>query len=349
MHLSRVNDMRIFFVSILVVVFFTIPAYAQSGSGIDPDIGNPGLNGKNTIQGHIYYPSGRPLDRRVRVKVNSVRGGPSTIMTDDNGAFTIQRLREGNYSLSVEVGAEYEIANESVQLIDNGMKSSQGQTVFVQINLRLRAANGKQPGLVSGALANVPKPARDLYEQALASSQAGNHKKAIEQLKKAISLSPEFVLALNELGMQYLQLNELDRAAESLSAALKQMPDEFILRMNYGLVLLQQKKYAESEAELRAAIEKIDSSAPAHEYRGRALIGLQRLAEAEKELRRALALGGDEAANSHRYLGAIYMKLGEDAKAIAELQEYLRRQPSVKDADQIRQIIRDLSAKQLPK
>jgi len=241
------------------------------------------------------------------------------------------------------------VANESVQIIDSGLRNSQGQIVVVQVTLRLKAANGPQPGLVSASLARVPKPARDLYEQALDSSQSGDHKKAIEQLKKAISLSPDFVLARNELGMQYLALNDLDRAAEALRAALKQVPDEFIPRLNYGLVLLQQKKYAEAEVTLRSAIEKNDASAPAHEYRGRALIGLHRLEEAEKELQRAVMLAGDQAANSHRYLGAVYMQLGEDTQAIAELQEYLRLQPKVKDADQIRQIIRDLSAKQIPK
>ena len=338
-----------FFSAALLVAFLAAASHAQSNSGLDSDIGNPGLGGKNTIQGRIYYPSGHPLDRRVRIKVRSVRGGPSSIMTDDNGAFTIQRLTGGTYNLTVEAGPEYEEADESVEIIDNGARNSPGQTLFVQINLQLKASAGNPLGLVNAALAKIPKPARDLYQQALASSSTGDHKKAIEQLKQAITMSPEFVLALNELGMQYLQLNELERAAESLRAALKQAPEEFIPHLNYGLVLLQQKRYAESESELRLALEKNDSSAAGHEYRGRALIGLHRLAEAEKELGRALALGGEQAANSHRYLGAIYMQRGEDSRAITELEEYLRLQPKVKDADQVRQIIRDLSAKQSPK
>ena len=283
------------------------------------------------------------------MRFSSVRGGSSSTITDDNGAFTIQRLTEGTYNMTVEAGSEYEMASESVQIIDNGVRNSQGQIVVVQITLRLKAASSNQPGLVSAALARVPKPARDLYEQALASSRAGDHKKAIDQLKKAIALSPDFALALNELGMQYLQQNELDKAAESLREALRQAPDDFIPRLNYGLVLLQQKDYKEAEVELRSAIEKNESSPPAHEYRGRALIGLHRLEEAEKELQRALTLGGDQAVNSHRYLGAVYMQLGDDPRAIKELQEYLRLQPNVKDAEQIRQIIRELSAKQMPR
>jgi tetratricopeptide (TPR) repeat protein len=261
------------------------------------------------------------------------------------------RLTDGTYNFTVDAGSEFETATESVQLVSGarGSRSATGQTVFVQIKLRFKDAAGRPPGIVNATLTTIPKPARDLYEEALTASQSGNHKKAIELLKKALTLSGTFVLALNELGMQYLQLNELDRAAEALAAAVKEAPAEFIPALNYGLVLLQQKKYAAAEESLRSAIAKDDSSAPAHEYRGRALIGLQRLEEAEKELLRAVSLGGDRVANSHRYLGAVYMQLGDDARAIVQLQEYLRLQPKVKDAEQVRQIIRDLSAKQAPK
>jgi tetratricopeptide (TPR) repeat protein len=262
-------------------------------------------------------------------------------MSDDNGAFTLVRLTAGTYDFTVDAGSDFEVANESVEV------STNGQTAYIQIRLKPNTgAPSHAPGVVNAALANVPKPALDLYERALQSSQAGDHKKAIDQLKKALTLAPEFVPALNELGMQYLGLNDLDKAAGFLQQAVKLAPDTFIPRLNKGLVLLLQKKYQPAESELRLAVSKNDSSPPGHEYLGRALIGLGKLDEAEKELKRALELGGDQAANAHRYLGALYMKRGEDANAIAELQKYLRLQPNVKDAAQINQIIKDLSGKQ---
>jgi Tfp pilus assembly protein PilF len=337
--------MRNLVFAILILAFHAAPSPAQT-AGLDTDIGNPGLGGKHTIQGRVFYPSGQPLDKRVRVKIRSVRGGPSSVVTDDNGLFTIQRLTDGTYELAVDAGAEYEPSTEAVQVISGGLRSSPGQVFYVQITLKLKTTGANPPGVLNAALANVPKPALDFYQQALTAAQKGDHEKAVEQLKKALALFPEFPLALNELGMQYLQLNELDRAADALHGAVKQVPEAFLPHLNYGLVLLQQKKYDESESELRLAIAKNDSFPAAHEYRGRALIGLHRLEEAEKELQRALALGGDQAANAHRYLGAVYMQRGEDARAIVELQEYLRLQPKVKDADQIRQIIKELSGKQ---
>ncbi|MCU1268044.1 MAG: repeat-containing protein [Acidobacteria bacterium] len=336
--------MRGFLFAILILTFLPTLSRAQN-SGLDPDIGNPGLGGRNTIQGRIYYPSGKPLDRRLRVRVNSVRGGPTTVTSDDNGAFTIYRLTDGNYDLTVDVGGDYQPTSESVQIIGSGLRGSPGQIAYVQITLKLKEAATKPPGVLNAAFAGVPKPALDSYQQAIVAAQKGDHKKAVEHLKKAIAAFPEFMLAFNELGLEYFQLNELDHAAESLRVALKLAPEAFLPRLNYGLVLLQQKKPVEAEAELRLAIAKSDASASAHEYLGRALIGLKKLEEAEKELLRALVLGGEQAANAHRYLAAIYMQVGEDARALAELQEYLRLQPKVKDAEQIKQIIKELSAK----
>lgn len=325
-------------------MMLTATSVLAQASGLDPDMGNPGLGGQAVIQGRIFYPSGNPIDRRVRVKVRSVRGGPSSVTSDDNGAFTLVRLTAGTYDLTVDAGPDFEQANESV------LVSTNGQTAYVQIRLKLKdPVAGNPPGVVNAALAGIPQPALDLYQQALASSQSGDHKKAIDQLRKALGLAPEFILALNELGMQYLKVNDLEKATDSLQKAVKQMPDAFVPRLNYGLVLLLQKKFADAERELRVASTKSASSAPAHEYLGRALIGLQRLDEAERELKRSVELGGDQAANSHRYLGALYMQRGEDARAIAELQEYLRLQPKVKDADQIKQILKDLGAKEMPK
>lgn len=68
-----------FFSAALLVAFLAAASHAQSNSGLDSDIGNPGLGGKNTIQGRIYYPSGHPLDRRVRIKVRSVRDRKSVV------------------------------------------------------------------------------------------------------------------------------------------------------------------------------------------------------------------------------------------------------------------------------
>jgi Flp pilus assembly protein TadD len=316
----------------------------QSDPGIDTDVGDPGLGGRHTIQGQIYYPSGRPLDKRIIIRISSVRGGASSTMSNDNGSFVFRRLTDGTYHLTVDAGKEYEITDEKVDLIDTGTKRL-GQTATVSIQLRPRTAAINNSRTVDSALANIPDAARDFYTRALVAVQAGDHKKAIEQLKKAVALYSDFPVAWNQLGIQHMELGHYEEAAEALRSALKLAPNVLSSRLNYGFVLLQQKIYSAAELEFRRVLEKDNTLGMAHLYRGRALIGLFRDDEAQQELRRALELGGEEVNLAHRYLGALYSERGDKAQAIVELETYLRLVPKAKDADQIREIIKGLRAK----
>jgi tetratricopeptide (TPR) repeat protein len=327
---------------ILLILLFNTPSYSQIG-GIDSDPSDRGTGGQNMIQGNIYFPSGRRLDKRIRVRLSSIRGDFSTL-TDDNGAFSFRRLVAGNYTITVDAGKEYEPATESIEMFDaSRRRGREGQTITLHIQLKLRDTQmGVKPAVIGTELSSVPLPARELYLKALKSAQAGDNAKAIEQLKNAIDLYPQFTLAFNELGVQYMRLNQPDKSAAALRAALKLDPDAFGPHFNYGLLLLQQKKFSDAVAELELALKKNDASAPAHLYQGRALIGLHAYNDAEKELQKALKLGGSDVTIAHRFLGALYKERGENGRAADELETYLKLVPQARDAAAIRELIKQL-------
>lgn len=329
--------------AMMFVLLAAIISQAQIG-GIDPDPGDPGSGGRNTIQGNIYLPSGRRLDRRVRVRLSSLRGDFSA-MTDDNGAFTFRRVAGGAYNVVVEAGADYEPVSERVDIVEAGLRrSGSGQVVTVQIQLRAASKTYNKPGLLNAALAGVPKPALELYSKALKLAQTGDSKKAIEELQKAIALYANFMLAFNELGVQYLNLGQLDKSVDALHTALKLDPNAFAPHLNYGIVLVHKRQFEDANTELRRALEINENSAIAHLYRGRALIYLSKYAEAEKELQRALKLDSPTVGVAHRYLGAIYNELGDKTRAIDELEKYLEAEPKAKDRSLVEERIKELRA-----
>jgi type IV pilus assembly protein PilF len=333
--------------ALLAVCLCAAAARAQTGDGL-PDPGDLGTGGRHTIQGRLYLPSGRKLDRRLRVRLSGVRGGENSTLTDDNGAFTFRRLAAGTYTVTVEGGRELETASETVDIFDGPRRTDQpGQVYTVQIRLeeKREAATGARPGVVNASAAPVPEAARARYEKALEASAAGDHKRAVKELKAALEIHPAFPLALNELGAQYTGLGQLTDAADAFASAVKLAPDEPVLRINYGILLIRQKKYAEAEEQLARAAELDDKSAAARLHRGHALIRLGRGAEAEAELRLALKLGGAQTALAHRYLGALYVERGDDARAAAELEEYLRLAPDAADATQVRAVLAGLKPK----
>ncbi|HEY0004351.1 MAG TPA: tetratricopeptide repeat protein [Pyrinomonadaceae bacterium] len=324
----------------LALILIFAPLLFAHAQGVGSSRGLPSSSGQHIIRGRIVTPSGKPLSTPIKVRLDSNIIGTRTVPTEDDGTFAFNSLPAGNYTIMVDAGQEYEPVME--QLTITGTSAFGGyaaaQNINVPITLRPKgSAKGPNP-----LLANVPKQAVDLYNKALELSSKGDHKKAVEQLNSAIALHPNFALALNELGTQYLTLNQSDKALDPLQQAVKLTPEEFVPRLNYGIALWNQKKYAEAEEQLRAALKKNDASPVAHYYLGLALVGQRKNDEAETELLAAVKDGKTNMAQAHRYLGGIYWSKKEFAKAADELELYLKQDPKAPDAEKVRGIIKDL-------
>ncbi len=320
----------------------------QTGSGVD----STGTGGRHTIKGRIYFPSGRRSDVGVKVKLESYSSGGLNVLSDANGSFTFTGLTSGSYRVMVDGGDEYESVAEPVYIETDAPSPRNDVTVVpisrlytVQISLQLKQRNSVKPTVVNAALANVPANARDSYEKGLEAARASDSKKAIEELKSALIVYPEFPLALNELGVQYLKLGQADKAAEVLGRAVKLALQDFQPRLNYGIALLNQRRFAEAEEQLKTAIG-INGSAPTtHMYLGITLINLHRLNEAQEELETAVNSNSNEVGLAHRYLGGVYWGNRDYKRAADELETYLKLFPKAADAERTRTAIKELRSK----
>jgi len=335
----------------LVIVFSSVvsTALSQSGGGVD----SLGTGGRHTIKGRLYFPSGRRSDVPVKVKLLSLNFGELTVFSDANGSFSFKGLEAGSYTVVVEAGDDYEQARESVYIESEASNPRLGvvlppvsrlYTVDISLRPKMETHDAKT-GVVSAALASVPGPAKDLYLKALASAEGGDSPKAILQLKSALDILPEFPLALNELGVQYLKIGQADKASEVLSKAVKFVPDEFQPRLNYGIALLNLKKLPEAEEQLRAAVGKQSGAPTAHMYLGIVLAVQRKLDEGQKELGLAIASKSPEVPLAHRYLGGIYYEKRDYESAANELEAYLKLVPKAPDAEVLRQKIREMRNK----
>ena len=330
-----------FFCSALVGLLLSFNALAQSDiPGAQTSAGN---GGENIIQGDIIAPDGKRFDRPVMVRLQTMRGELTTT-SNGNGSFQFRGLTGGRYVVSIDAGEGYVKGTQSVDIPHSGGTMSRvSQTYSVQMYLRPRTGAGVTTGVISAN--DPPQAAVDLYNKALESVKANQRDKAIEQLKGALAIHPQFVAALNGLGVQYMKLGNWKAAYEAFSSALKITPDSFILHLNCGITLFQLGRFAEAETEFSAALLKNETSGAAHIYRARALIALNRLDDARTNLRRAVEIGGDDVKIAHRYLAGIHMEKGETADAVKELELYLKTGTAGKESDQIKNLIKDLNKK----
>lgn len=335
---SYVSLKQVFFVVVLPL-YCAGSVFAQS-LGVPPDATDSGLGGSNAIVGSVFLPSGQRLDRRIRVRLFTEAKGDRTSMTNDGGDFSFRDLVPGRYTVVIDNEMEFQPVTQIVDI--NQFRNSPPQLYPINIRLALKGAAGQKPGVVNAELANAPKSALDFYTKAAELATAGNHKEAIENLRLAIAEYPEFTLAFNEIGVQYLRLNELDKAEEAFRSALKIKAEAFEPLMNLGIVLVQTDRFSEAETTLRAALKQNEKSAVGHYFLGRAQANLGRFDEAEKELVFCIKLGGDEMKEAHRLLAIIYNAQGKKKQAAAELETYLRLVPTAPDAEQLRLVILQL-------
>ena len=319
--------------SLLLALAFPAAAAAQ---GVGATRGIPGSEGNNTIQGKIQFPAEPKGGRRIRVKLESTNMGMQTTVSDDDGTFRFNGLGFGPYVITIEPGEDYE---RTVETVNIDKETGGGKNLIVPITLRMKG------GLESG-VESVPKQARDLYGKGVEAGKANDHKKAAEHLEAAVALAPDFSLALNELGVQYLRLGQFDKAVPVLEKAIKAAPKAFPPRLNLGFALLSKKDFPGAEAKLREALTLNNTAPAAHMYLGISLLSQKKMDEAESELLLAVNSKSNEVASAHRYLGGIYWGKRDYKRAADELETYLKLVPKAPDAERTREAIKELRSKQ---
>lgn len=338
------SDYKIKRIVFLTILFMSLASFSFGQvRGVPTEATDSGLGGSNTIEGSVFIASGQRLERRVRVRLSTMTTGDRTAMTDDSGRFAFRGLVGGDYIVSIDGEQEFEPFSQRVNIIQ--LRGSPPQNYMMSVRLVLKNNAEPKAGVVNAELANVPPKAIDLYKKALELSNQKDHKGAVEQLQSAVKEYSDFMLGYNEMGYQYMKLNEYENAANAFQSALKIKPDAILPLTNYGITLSCLNKFSDAEKVLKQAV-KINEKLPiAHYYLAYSIANQNRFDEAEKEFLLAAKLGGPEMKEAHRYLAIIYSSKGNKKRQIEELETYLLLAPMATDAEQLRKLLQQLKGK----
>jgi tetratricopeptide (TPR) repeat protein len=330
---------------VLFLLFFVVRVSAQGipqGSAST----DTGLGGANSITGMILVSTGGRLERRITVRLQTMTRGDRLTTSDEYGNFAFRGLPAGDYVIVIDKEKEFEPFSQNVSIVQ--VRGFPAQNYNLSVRLSRKAGTIAKPGVLNADLAKIPKPALDLYNKAIELAKKGDRLGAIKQLQAAIAEYTDFMLAYNEMGVQYLHLKELAKADEALQSALKIDPNAYMPMMNRAIVLFTMKRYTDAEPLLRAIVKMKDDAAVGHYFLGQTLANLGNFEEAEKEFTISLKLGGDEMKEAHRLLAILYSAKGDKKRAADELETYLRLAPTTPDAEQLRAVIRRLRGQDAP-
>lgn len=329
---------RSFFLGVIFLCSVTLAA-GQIGGGLT-ETTNTRLGGNNYVVGTVFSPDGMPISRRMSIRLSTPTWGEVLATTDDSGRFVFSGVGSGVYTLVIDGEKEFESVRQEVEIIRP--RSSVPETYTMTIRLRTLEnvkSKAEKPSVISASNAGVPKRAMDLYQKASKLAGAKDYKSAIEQLKLAVAEYPAFVNALNQIGVIYLRLNELDMADEALQAALKIKPDAYEPLINRSIALFRMARFKDAETVLRDTLKAKAESPVAYYYLGRTLNKMGRNDEAETAYLTCIKMSPDEFKEAHRLLAVIYLDRGAPQRVIEELETYLRLVPTAPDAADLRKVI----------
>jgi len=294
------------------------------------------MGGRAFIVGTIFGPTGLPVNSRIRIRLASMTSREVITTTDDYGKFSFSGLRVGTYTVNIDEDEDYLPQTQQIEI------QNPRDAYAISFRLTLKVKSQGKPAVVESSKAGVPKKALDHYNEGLRLSKERDFVGAITELKAAIQIFPKFAVAITELGVQQLNIGQLEEADKSFAAALELTPDAYEPTINRGIGLFRQKSYEDAERYLRAALKLKEGSTIGHYYLGRTLMARDKLDDAEAELKVAENSINNPMMEVHRMLTQLYIQKGDYKKAHQELEKYLAANPTAPDVEHLREVLKQL-------
>lgn len=277
-----------------------------------------------------------------------MRGSPiGSAYCDDQGRFGFYNLVGNQYRISVTDEA-YEPVSEMTEV-----NPATSPVNWVQITLVPRA-NGKKdplPGRVEGSnpflidpaeyYRRFPKKTLKEFEKGVGADHQGNTDKAIQHYLKALSYSPDFYPAHNNLGSAYLARQNFDAAQTQFEAALKANQNDVEAYFNLANVMLLTQRYPAAEREIEEGLKRRPDSAFGHFLQGSVYSRTGRPELAEKSLQSALQLD-PKMSQVYLQLVNLYVQQKRTSEAISQLEAYLKAFPNSSFSPKARELLKRL-------
>jgi tetratricopeptide (TPR) repeat protein len=233
--------------ALAAIVFLGIPGRSQSTDFL------------TGVDGELHSDAPRLfLDYRVELtSIDQSREMHRAEVLSD-GTFHLRDIRSGQYTLRVTT-----LAGE---LVHQEFVAVSPQAAPLTVRLPGSAKQPSAPGTVSMNQLRHP-PARKAW-LAMVSAQrfaeSGQTEKAVEELEKAVRISPEYAEAYNNLAVQHIRMDRFEEAAAELARALAISGPSPMQLTNLAYAQYRLNRFPEAIASARAALRLNSGSPQAH-------------------------------------------------------------------------------------
>jgi tetratricopeptide (TPR) repeat protein len=314
--------------------------------------------GAHTLQGRVITPSGTQPNAPVKVTLTFSGRRIHEGFTDLSGRFSFTGLNRGIYQLTAEGdGLTFETTTVHAEVAAFG-NAPQLFTQDIQLH-SIRGKHTQRAAVVNAFAQNVPKTAQQALEAALKLIGEKKPEQAIEELKNALKIFPEYFEAHFQLGTQHMKAGRFAEAITHLDRAREINPNDQRPYQSFGLLLMQQKNYSVAAAVFAEAarLDPVNPFNPAMQatalihqaystFPSRDPMTIQEtkriLSRAEAAVSQASSLSDGRVKPDRLTLAMLYEMKEERTRAAKELEEYLQENPAARNAESLRTIIKRL-------
>lgn len=339
----------------LVVIIFSINGLfvqisnAHTKAITDRSLSNTAFQDRNSITGFVFNESRLPLaDAYVELQSDYY----STLFrTKTNGAglYTFKGLPAERYNVKVShYGLDYEGQTRSVSLVPTSVIPGRGVVneqvdFYLKLKRNLNAGPLSAPGVLY--VQEVPDSAKKFYEAAIEDLANKKEKEGFDKLKRALEVFPNYFLALDRLGTEYVVRGYYTPAFVLLTKAVEVNPRSFSSFYGLGLATYRLQQVDKAVENLRRATEIFSQSPHAYLWLGIALHQNKNLPQAETALVQANKLSKGESSEVHWQLARLYKEQSRFRESADELELFLKHKPDAKEKEKIKEMIATLRQK----
>lgn len=304
---------------------------------------------RNTINGHVFDHQRRPVAQVYVELQNEVYSNIARTKTDGSGRYYFGRLSAGRFTVRVlPYGTNLEEQSQEVEIVNFvAPGSNTSENAQKDFYLRIRK-DGIEINAMPGTIfiQDVPEEAKKKYEKAVSDLGEKRVEIGIEELQNAVKLFPNYYLALERLGREYINQQKYENARDSFARAVAVNTRSYSCwyGLGYASYALKQSEAAVTAAEKAVALNS--NSVDALLFLGISMRQAKRYEEAEKSLKQARKIAKGKSPDVHWNLALLYAhNLKRYKEAATELEFYLLAKPDDPNIANIKKLIKQFREK----
>jgi tetratricopeptide (TPR) repeat protein len=184
-----------------------------------------------------------------------------------------------------------------------------------------------------------------LYEAGLNDLENKRDAEGLDKIKRSIEAFPDYYLALDTLGNEYVNREYYEAAYILLTKAVSVNSRSFSSTFGLGLAAFRLGRTDDALARFQEAVVIDNGSANAHLWLGIAQHAKGDLEKALRSIKEAANLTGEGVPEIHWQLARVLNDQKEYAEAAKELELFLKYRPDAANREKIKEMIRTLKQK----